>query len=158
LEGNGMKIMLLLRLSPLIPFNALDYISGVTSISLQTYSLALVGIIPGTVTFCYIGATASSFRDGTTSASNNKTLHSIILVFGVIFALAGVAIASYYSKIELDRMLHASRDSPDFLPLDTTGAESRIQILNDSLVDDAGVPSMTAAYFDIPPQSTTSLT
>lgn len=32
LESNGFKIMLLLRLSPLIPYNALDYISGITSI------------------------------------------------------------------------------------------------------------------------------
>ena len=45
LEGNGFQIMLLLRLSPLIPYNALDYISGVTSISIVHYSLALLGLV-----------------------------------------------------------------------------------------------------------------
>jgi hypothetical protein len=156
MEGNGFKIMLLLRLSPLIPFNALDYISGVTSISLQKYSLALVGIIPGTITFCYIGATASSFGDATTAASANKTLHATILVLGVVFALAGGAVASYYSKIELERILHLNRDSPDFLPLDTSAAESNTEIINDSLPDHDTQSCMSAAYFDTPPQHTTA--
>lgn len=157
LEGNGFKIMLLLRLSPLIPFNVLDYISGVTSISLQKYSLALVGILPGTVMFCYIGATASSFGDGTAAASNNKALNTTILVLGIVFALAGAAITSYYSKKELDKILHP-RDSPDFLPLDTTAAESSTETLNDSPFGDLVTSGMIAAYIDAPSDSTTALT
>ena len=97
--------MLLLRLSPLIPYNALDYISGVTSISVSHYCLALVGLLPGTVTLCYIGATASSLADGTSAASENKGLRTTILVLGLLFAVAGGAVASYYSKIELDKIL-----------------------------------------------------
>ena len=60
LEGNGLKIMVLLRLSPLIPYTALDYMSGLTSISFWSYALALVAILPGTIAFCFLGATASS--------------------------------------------------------------------------------------------------
>ena len=119
LQGNGFKIMILLRLSPLIPYNALDYISGITSISIGQYSLALIGIIPGTITFCYIGATASTFTEGTTSASSNNTLHTTILILGVLFALAGAAVASYYSKIELDKIMTETVDRDDFAPLDT---------------------------------------
>lgn len=111
--------MILLRLSPLIPYNALDYISGITSISIRQYSLALIGIIPGTITFCYIGATASTFTDGTTSASSNNTLHRTILILGVLFALAGAAVASYYSKIELDKIMTETTYRDDFAPLDT---------------------------------------
>lgn len=156
LEGNGFKIMLLLRLSPLIPFNVLDYISGVTAVSLPKYSLALIGILPGTVTFCYIGATASSFGDGTSAASSNPVLRTTILVLGVVFALAGGALASYYSKLELDRMLHTRiRDSPDFVPLDATAAESSNSF---SLHSDPTISSPTTAYFDAPPQSTAGLT
>jgi uncharacterized membrane protein YdjX (TVP38/TMEM64 family) len=119
LEGNGFKIMILLRLSPLIPYNALDYISGITSISIAQYSLALIGIIPGTITFCYIGATASTFSDGAASASSNGTLHTTILILGVLFALAGAAVASYYSKLELDKIMAESINRDDFAPLDT---------------------------------------
>ena len=111
--------MILLRLSPLIPYNALDYVSGITSIPIAQYSLALIGIIPGTITFCYIGATASTFTDGTNSASNSSSLHTTILILGVVFALAGVAVASYYSKIELDKIMTEAIDRENFAPLDT---------------------------------------
>jgi hypothetical protein len=153
--------MLLLRLSPLIPYNALDYISGITSISIQQYSLALFGILPGTITFCYIGATASTFTDGTTSTFNNNTLHTIILILGIVFALAGGAVASYYSKIELDKILNENRNHPDFVPLDAS-----ITSENTAFVE--GLPAITFSQVDheanltppneFPSQNTTSLT
>ena len=103
LRGNGLKIMILLRLSPLIPYNALDYLSGVTAIPLGAYSMAMFGMIPGIVMFCYIGATASSLTEGT-SGDHNKPLKIVSLVFGVTFAIIGFATATYYSKLELDRV------------------------------------------------------
>ena len=105
LGGNGFQIMLLLRLSPLIPYNALDYISGLTSISLGQYSLALLGLLPGTIAFCYIGATASSLAAGTETASDNKAFRRVVLFLGLVFALTGAGLASYYSKKELDKIL-----------------------------------------------------
>jgi len=103
LAQNGLKIMLLLRLSPLIPFNALDYISGVTSISLRDYALALIGILPGTVMFCMVGATASSLTD-TENSSEHQLARRLSLIGGLLFAFGGVSVASYYSKQELDQV------------------------------------------------------
>lgn len=92
--------MILLRLSPLIPYTALDYLSGLTSISFWVYSLALVAILPGTIVFCILGATASSM----TSGGDNETVKTVSLVLGVVFALVGFLAASYYSKVELDKV------------------------------------------------------
>jgi uncharacterized membrane protein YdjX (TVP38/TMEM64 family) len=94
--------MILLRLSPLIPYNALDYMSGVTAIPLWSYTLALIGILPGTIMFCFVGASASSLTDSATSGS--KTVKIVSIVSGVVFAFCGVYAASYYSKLELDRV------------------------------------------------------
>lgn len=102
LQSNGLKIMILLRLSPLIPYNALDYMSGITAIPLWAYSIALIGVLPGALTLCFIGASASSLTD--TSATENKTLKIVTIAFGVLFAVAGVCVASYYSKKELERV------------------------------------------------------
>ncbi|CAB9506090.1 transmembrane protein 41A [Seminavis robusta] len=124
LEQNGLKIMLLLRLSPLIPFNALDYISGVTSISFRDYAIALIAILPGTIMFCMVGATASSLTDTSTS-SENKLASRISLVGGLLFAIVGVAVASYYSKLELDKILNG-----------TDGSRSGAQYLQVGPVDD----------------------
>jgi uncharacterized membrane protein YdjX (TVP38/TMEM64 family) len=107
--------MILLRLSPLIPYNALDYMSGVTAIPLWDYSLALIGILPGTIMFCFVGASASSLADST--QSGNETVRILSIVFGVTFAVIGVSVASYYSKLELDRVSIASHYAVKLLPL-----------------------------------------
>jgi hypothetical protein len=111
LETNGLKIMILLRLSPLIPYNALDYISGVTSIPLRDYSLALIGMLPGTILFCFVGATASSLADGSLDASGHRGLRLFVLAFGLLSAFAGVYTASYYSKVELDKVCFVGMQS-----------------------------------------------
>jgi len=106
LETNGLKIMVLLRLSPLIPFNALDYISGITSISLRDYSIALIAILPGAVVLCVAGASAQSLSDRTAS-TGNSTVEIILMVSGLLLGGYGVYLASYHSKMELDRILAA---------------------------------------------------
>jgi hypothetical protein len=128
LEHNGLKIMILLRLSPLIPYNALDYISGVTSISLWHYSLALIGTLPGIILFCSIGATASSLSDGTKAAKENGQVRLWGMIMGILFALAGISVASYYSKIELDRIILMEEEAE----------ASRIDLLNNTAISTDG--------------------
>ncbi len=53
----GWKIVGLLRLSPVFPFNLLNYLLGVTRVSLRDYVLASwIGMMPGTVMFVYLGS------------------------------------------------------------------------------------------------------
>ena len=49
IEKKGFHVMLMLRLCPILPFNALNYVGGVTKISMEEYTFALVGIIPNIV-------------------------------------------------------------------------------------------------------------
>jgi uncharacterized membrane protein YdjX (TVP38/TMEM64 family) len=53
----GWKIVVLLRLSPLVPFNVQNYLFGITDIPFRHYFAATsAGIVPGTVLFVYLGA------------------------------------------------------------------------------------------------------
>jgi uncharacterized membrane protein YdjX (TVP38/TMEM64 family) len=53
----GWKIVVLLRLSPLVPFNVQNYLFGITGIPFSHYVAATsAGIIPGTALFVYLGA------------------------------------------------------------------------------------------------------
>lgn len=55
----GWKIVLLTRLSPVFPFNLLNYAFGLTKVSLRHYFFASwLGMIPGTVMYVYIGSLA----------------------------------------------------------------------------------------------------
>ena len=95
-KRKGFFIFLLLRLSPIVPFNAINYIGGVTSIKLRHYTLALIGMLPGTVLYCFIGATAGSLTTG--SMSGPATIASIAV--GIVLGLLAVFVVSYYAKKE----------------------------------------------------------
>ena len=54
---DAFRVVLLLRLSPLVPFNALNYALGLTRVRLGTYALAsLIGMLPGTLLYTTLGA------------------------------------------------------------------------------------------------------
>jgi uncharacterized membrane protein YdjX (TVP38/TMEM64 family) len=52
----GTRIVFLTRLSPVFPFNLLNYAFGVTTIPLKDYLLGSIGMVPGTVMYVYIGS------------------------------------------------------------------------------------------------------
>jgi pyruvate/2-oxoglutarate dehydrogenase complex dihydrolipoamide dehydrogenase (E3) component/uncharacterized membrane protein YdjX (TVP38/TMEM64 family) len=55
----GFKMVLLTRLSPVFPFVLLNYFLGLTAVRLGAYVLAnLIGMLPATFLFVYIGAAA----------------------------------------------------------------------------------------------------
>lgn len=55
----GWKIVGLARLSPIFPFNLLNYAFGLTRVSFREYVLASwIGMLPGTVLYVYVGSLA----------------------------------------------------------------------------------------------------
>ena len=54
---NGWKIVGLLRLNPLIPFNISNYFYGITAIPFWQYVLvSVIGMLPGALLYAYLGA------------------------------------------------------------------------------------------------------
>ncbi len=54
----GRKIVLLLRLSPVFPFNLLNYALGLTHVRFADYVVASIGMLPGTLLYVYYGKVA----------------------------------------------------------------------------------------------------
>ncbi|HXG18700.1 MAG TPA: TVP38/TMEM64 family protein [Methylomirabilota bacterium] len=54
----GRKLVFLLRLSPVFPFNLLNYALGLTSIRFTDYVIASVGMLPGSFLYVYYGKLA----------------------------------------------------------------------------------------------------
>jgi uncharacterized membrane protein YdjX (TVP38/TMEM64 family) len=94
----GLKIVLLTRLSPIFPFNLLNYGLGVTGVSLKDYVLGSVGMIPGTIMYVYIGSLAGSIATiGSESQPDaNPIAQWTIRIIGFI---ATVAVTLYVTKI-----------------------------------------------------------
>ena len=60
----GWKLVLLLRLSPFIPYNVLNYVLGVTSVDLRTYSLvSAAAALPYVWAFAYLGSASNDLYD-----------------------------------------------------------------------------------------------
>jgi len=57
-SAQGRKIVFLLRLSPVFPFNLLNYALGLTKVRFVDYLIASVGMIPGTLLYVYYGKLA----------------------------------------------------------------------------------------------------
>ncbi|BAY15808.1 hypothetical protein NIES21_16270 [Anabaenopsis circularis NIES-21] len=93
----GLKIVLLTRLSPIFPFNLLNYAFGVTGVSLKDYFIGSVGMIPGTIMYVYIGSLAGNLAlIGTDSQPSNSTIQWAIRIIGFI---ATVTVTVYVTRI-----------------------------------------------------------
>lgn len=93
----GLKIVLLTRLSPLFPFNLLNYAYGVTGVSLKDYFLGSIGMIPGTIMYVYIGSLAGNIATiGTESQPGDPIVQWAIRIIGFI---ATVAVTIYVTKV-----------------------------------------------------------
>ncbi|BAY12061.1 TVP38/TMEM64 family protein [Calothrix sp. NIES-2098] len=96
----GWKIVLLTRLSPLFPFNLLNYAFGVTQVSLKDYILGSIGIIPGTVMYVYIGSLATNLAMLNTPHQPTNTQTQIgEWVIQVLGCIATVAVTIYGTRV-----------------------------------------------------------
>src|SRR5438876_9708667 len=65
----GAKLIFLLRLSPLIPFNLSNYFYGLTGVKFWPYVLASwIGMMPGTLLYVYIGVAGKAAVSATAGA------------------------------------------------------------------------------------------
>lgn len=96
-EKEGLKIVLLTRLSPIFPFNLLNYAYGLTGVSLKDYVIGSVGMIPGTIMYVYIGSLAGNLATiGTQPNTANPLAQWLIRIIGF---LATIAVTLYVTKI-----------------------------------------------------------
>ena len=76
---HGLETVILLRLIPLFPFNALNYLLGVTRVTNRDYILGTaIGIIPGTIAFVYFGRSLVML-------SALHIMLSVIAIIGLIY-------------------------------------------------------------------------
>jgi uncharacterized membrane protein YdjX (TVP38/TMEM64 family) len=94
---NGFKIVSLLRLSPVFPFNLLNYALGLTKVGLRDFVLgSFVGMLPGTILYVYLGSLVTSVSALSTSAGAGGTLRQVLYWAGLG---ATVLVTVYVTRI-----------------------------------------------------------
>lgn len=139
LDQKGFRIMALLRLSPIIPFNAINYIAGVTAVSLRDYCLSLIAILPGTTLYVFLGASAGSLADSA-SSGDNTTITIVVVVVGAILGIGAIILTSYYAKKELNRVIAEREAATAALEAEEIDLEAPQQDEDESPAAEAEIP------------------
>ena len=105
----GLKVVLLTRLSPIFPFNMLNYAYGLTGVKFRDYALASwVGMIPGTIMYVYLGAAAGEVA---TAGGGEKTAGEWAL-FGVGLA-ATIVVTVFVTRIARKALAQETGVAPE---------------------------------------------
>jgi uncharacterized membrane protein YdjX (TVP38/TMEM64 family) len=105
----GFRIVLLVRLSPIFPFNLQNYGFGLTRVAFWRYALASwIGMIPGTVMYVYFGAGLNSLVQAAAGEVERTTAQRVAFWVGL-----GVAIfvAVYVARIARNALKRAVEDT-----------------------------------------------
>ncbi|CAL5228441.1 g11576 [Coccomyxa viridis] len=132
LSNEGWKLVTLLRLSPVVPWNVLNYALSVTGVKLLPYCISsALAIIPWSILFCYFGSLARNITeilDGKAGPSGKQSMlllgvSGAVLVFVVVYStiIARRAIrkamaktgVSADSELETIAIINAAGDGAD---------------------------------------------
>ena len=95
----GLKIVTLLRLSPVFPFNLLNYGLGLTRVRLVDYVLACFGMLPGTLLYVYYGRLAgdvAALAGG--AATDRDAAYWVVLGLGLVATIAVTTIVTRIAR------------------------------------------------------------
>ncbi|HET6341433.1 MAG TPA: TVP38/TMEM64 family protein [Gemmatimonadota bacterium] len=94
-ETGGLVIVILTRLSPLFPYNFLNYAFGLTGVRLRDYALgSWVGMLPGTLLYVYLGSAAQALASLGTGEGRRSALEWVLLAVGLLAAAAAAWIVA----------------------------------------------------------------
>jgi uncharacterized membrane protein YdjX (TVP38/TMEM64 family) len=104
LGERGFWVVLLTRLSPLFPFNLLNYGYGVTAVRARDYIAgSWLGMLPATVLYVYAGSAAANLAQALAGGVRTGRTGTVLLVVGLA---ATVAVAALVTRLARRRLEH----------------------------------------------------
>ncbi|XP_039020799.1 TVP38/TMEM64 family membrane protein slr0305-like [Hibiscus syriacus] len=111
IRRSGFKIVFLLRLVPLLPFNMMNYLLSVTPIPVLEYMLASwLGMMPITLALVYVGTTLKDLSDVTHGWSEFSTTRWAFLIMGLSVSVVLIICVTRVAKSALDKALAENED------------------------------------------------
>ncbi|KAI8561411.1 hypothetical protein RHMOL_Rhmol04G0337600 [Rhododendron molle] len=130
IQRSGFKIVVLLRLVPLLPFNMLNYLLSVTPVPLGQYILASwLGMMPITLALVYVGTTLKDLSDVTHGWHEFSKARWALLITGLLMSVVLLVCVTKVAKAALDKALAENED------IDIIAASPELPILADPPTD-----------------------
>jgi uncharacterized membrane protein YdjX (TVP38/TMEM64 family) len=94
-SARGRRIVLLLRLSPVVPFNFLNYALGLTTISVWDFMFASLGTVPGAFVYTYAGKVTGEALAlaGKAEVPKNASYYAVLLA-GLVATIAATTVVT----------------------------------------------------------------
>jgi uncharacterized membrane protein YdjX (TVP38/TMEM64 family) len=108
--GDSAWIMFLLRLSPLVPYNLLNYALALSGVRFRDYLVALVGMIPAIIMYAYYGKLAGDVtRIAAGLAPARGAEYYVMMLVGLMATIAATHLIGRAAKRAMaeERGLHA---------------------------------------------------
>ncbi|KAJ4755318.1 SNARE associated Golgi protein family [Rhynchospora pubera] len=136
IQRSGFKIVVLLRLVPLLPFNMLNYLLSVTPVSIGEYMLATwLGMMPITLALVYVGTTLKDLADVTHGWSEISTTRLVFIACGFTVSVILIICVTRVAKASLEKALAENPEVEDIL---VTGPQ--LPLTNGSLTSNLHEP------------------
>lgn len=105
----GFKIVLLTRLSPIFPFNLLNYGYGLTRVPLWKYFFASwIGMFPGTVMYVYLGSLGKVATEWSEMPASQRIAYAV----GLVATVAVTVVVTRIARRALKRAV-ANNNAPE---------------------------------------------
>lgn len=94
-SARGRRIVFLLRLSPVVPFNFLNYALGLTTISVWDFVIASLGTVPGAFVYAYAGKVTGEALAlaGKAEVPKNASYYAVLLA-GLVATIAATTVVT----------------------------------------------------------------
>ena len=120
--AEGRKIVFLLRLSPVFPFNLLNYALGLTRVRFADYLVGALGMIPGTIMYVYYGkllGDVAALAGG--AAVPQGPEYYAVLVLGLVATVVVTTLVTRTARRALDEATADAATARDAEPRRTAG-------------------------------------
>lgn len=111
IADDGLRVVLLLRLSPLFPFNLLNYALALTRVSVRDYVVgSTLGMLPGAALYVYLGSAVTRASELATSAGRHSSSWGAALFWlGLVATAAVVTLVTRSARAGLERSLATAK-------------------------------------------------
>jgi uncharacterized membrane protein YdjX (TVP38/TMEM64 family) len=102
--GGGVRIMLLLRLSPLVPYSILNYALALSGVRYADFVVALLGMIPAIILYTYYGKVVGDVAALAAGVSPPRGVeYYLLLGVGLVAVAVSTTMITRAARREMER-------------------------------------------------------
>jgi uncharacterized membrane protein YdjX (TVP38/TMEM64 family) len=105
IKRHGWKVVLLLRISPLLPYTISNYIYGLTAVDFVHYLVAsAIGLVPMVAVYVSVGAAGREAALAAAGGRQHSVVEIVVLALGLLFTIAAAILIARAARKELVEM------------------------------------------------------